>query len=216
MSTSAPSSFKDAGKNPTRTELIAPDEEKRALGDAVGTTATTYVASSANAQGINNLGLYIPKSIRMELEERARLEKEAAANRKKQQSNKQSSTSNKVYNAPTTGNGAGVVEYALQFVGNPYVYGGTSLTNGADCSGFVMSVYAAFGVSLPHSSSAMRSVGWSVDPADVQPGDIICYSGHVAIYIGNGAIVHASTRKTGIKVSDNWQYKTVLAVRRVI
>ena len=79
-----------------------------------------------------------------------------------------------------------------------------------------MAVYAAFGISLPHSSSALRNVGWAVDPAQVQPGDIICYSGHVAIYIGNGAIVHASNRREGIKITYNWQYKTVLAVRRVI
>jgi len=149
-------------------------------------------------------------------EEKARLEAETAARRQKEQSSQKAPTSNKVYNAPTTGNGVGVANYAVQFVGNPYVYGGTSLTNGADCSGFVMAVYAAFGISLPHSSSALRNVGWAVDPAQVQPGDIICYSGHVAIYIGNGAIVHASNRREGIKITYNWQYKTVLAVRRVI
>lgn len=123
--------------------------------------------------------------------------------------------SSKSYNPPSGGSGQSVVDYAVQFVGNPYVWGGESLTNGADCSGFVKSVYAAFGVSLPHSSSALRSVGYGVDPSQVQPGDIICYSGHVAIYIGNGAIVHASTRREGIKISYNWQYKTVLAVRRI-
>ncbi len=111
--------------------------------------------------------------------------------------------------------GVAVAEYALQFVGNPYVYGGTSLTEGADCSGFVMSVYANFGISLPHSSAADRTQGTAVDGlANAQPGDLICYSGHVAIYIGNGQIVHASTRKTGIIVS-NADYKKVLAVRRI-
>ena len=122
----------------------------------------------------------------------------------------------------TSGSGAGssVVSYALQFVGNPYVWGGTSLTNGADCSGFVQSVYAAFGVSLPRTSYAQMSAGYEVSYADAQPGDLICYGGHVAIYIGNGQIVHASNSAAypagGIKVSDNAAYRTILSVRRVI
>ena len=108
-----------------------------------------------------------------------------------------------------------MADYACQFVGNPYVWGGSSLTNGADCSGFVMSVYAHFGKSLPHSSSALRSVGYGVSVSDMQPGDIVCYSGHVAIYIGGGSIVHASSPSTGIKISGNVHYKTILAVRRI-
>ncbi len=112
--------------------------------------------------------------------------------------------------------GIAVAEYALQFVGNPYVYGGTSLTEGADCSGFVMSVYANFGVSLPHSSAADRNQGYAVDGGleNAQPGDLICYSGHVALYIGDGQIVHASTSKTGIIVSRA-DYKRILAIRRI-
>lgn len=111
--------------------------------------------------------------------------------------------------------GKSVADYAVQFVGNPYVYGGTSLTNGTDCSGFVMSVYSNFGVSLPHSSSAQRGRGYDVGGIEnAQPGDIVCYSGHVGIYIGNGQIVHASTAKTGIKIS-NANYRNILSVRRI-
>lgn len=120
-----------------------------------------------------------------------------------------------------SGTGAEVAEFALQYVGNPYVWAGTSLTHGADCSGFIMSVYANFGYSLPHSSFSMRSIGTGVDLANAQAGDIICYSGHVALYIGNGQIVHAKNSKYGI-VTDPVYYgwggtgPTVLAVRRII
>lgn len=123
------------------------------------------------------------------------------------------------YNPPASsgGNATGqqIASYACQFVGNPYVSGGTSLTNGADCSGFTYRVYSDFGYSIPRTSYAQRSAGKSVDYANAQPGDIICYSGHVAIYIGNGKIVHASTQKTGIKIS-NAQYREILSVRRIV
>lgn len=114
-----------------------------------------------------------------------------------------------------SGLGAEIANYALQFVGNPYVYGGTSLTNGADCSGFVLAVYAQYGVSLPHSATADRSMGTAVGSlAEAQPGDLVCYSGHVGIYIGNGQIVHASTPRTGIKISSA-TYKPIACIRRI-
>ena len=115
-----------------------------------------------------------------------------------------------------SGSGSSVVDYATQFVGNPYVWGGTSLTNGADCSGFVQSVYANFGVSLPRTSYEQQNAGTEVSYSDAQPGDLICYGGHVAIYMGNGQIVHASNSRDGIKVSNNAAYRTILSVRRLV
>ncbi len=112
--------------------------------------------------------------------------------------------------------GEDIVEFALQYVGNKYVYGGTSLTNGADCSGFVMRVYEAFGYQLPRSSYYQRSAGREVSAEEIQPGDIVCYSGHVAIYIGDGKIVHASNAKDGIKVSNDYRYRKVLSIRRIL
>lgn len=114
-----------------------------------------------------------------------------------------------------TSNGQAVVDYARQFLGNPYVYGGTSLTNGTDCSGFVMGVYAAFGVSLPRNSAAQRGAGYAVNLADIQPGDIVCYSGHVGIYAGNNTLIHASNERTGITLTSPVTYRKVLAVRRI-
>lgn len=112
--------------------------------------------------------------------------------------------------------GRQIADYALQFVGNPYVYGGTSLTNGADCSGFVMSVYAHFGISLPRTSGEQGQCGVNVGGlSNAVPGDLVSYSGHIGIYIGNGQIVHASSARTGIKVS-NASYRPILSVRRIV
>lgn len=158
-------------------------------------------------------------------EEEARLKREAEARAGRESSSSQSSSSKssskgevgkaKSYAPASGGTGADVANYACQFVGNPYVYGGTSLTNGADCSGFIMSVYKAFGVSLPHSSTAMRSVGYAVSASEMRPGDIICYDGHVALCIGSdGSIVHASTPSTGIKYGNAY-YKNIITVRRI-
>lgn len=115
----------------------------------------------------------------------------------------------------TNVSGQTVVDYAMQFIGNPYVWGGTSLTNGCDCSGFVMSVFGHFGISLPHSSYALRSCGQAVSYSNAQPGDLICYSGHVAIYIGGGRIVGAQSSAVGI-ATQTATYRTILAVRRVL
>ena len=138
-------------------------------------------------------------------EEAARLAEEAA----------KAEEEAKAAEAETVGNGQAVVDYAMQFVGNPYVWGGTSLTNGADCSGFVQSVYANFGVSMLRTSSAMRSAGTEVSYSEAVPGDVICYEGHVGIYIGNGQIVNAIDEAHGIGVSSA-TYTNIITVRRLL
>lgn len=149
-----------------------------------------------------------------EEEARRKSERSSSSSSSSSSSGSSSQSSSKSYTPPTGSDGASVANFALQFVGNPYRYGGTSLTNGTDCSGFVMSVYSNFGVGLPHSSSSLRSVGYGVGASDMQAGDIVCYSGHVGICIGGGQIVHASNRRDGIKVSSAY-YRNILAVRRI-
>lgn len=110
--------------------------------------------------------------------------------------------------------GRNVADYALRFVGNPYVYGGTSLTGGTDCSGYTQSVYRHFGVSIPRTSGEQAGFGREIPYEEMEPGDLVCYSGHVAMYIGGGRIVHASSRKEGIKVSNDPAYRTIVSIRR--
>lgn len=130
--------------------------------------------------------------------------------------NTQSAQSSQASVPTASGMGQSIADYALLFVGNPYIYGGTSLTNGADCSGFVMSVYKHFGINLPRTSGEQGKCGTNVGGlANAVPGDLVSYSGHIGIYIGNGQIVHASSAKTGIKVS-NANYRTILSVRRIV
>lgn len=149
--------------------------------------------------------------------EASRAQRQAEAQEQKSEANQVTIDAARTTAASSAGSemGKAVINYATQFVGNPYVYGGSSLTNGTDCSGFVMSVYSNFGVSLPHSSSALRSKGYDVGGLEnAQPGDIVCYSGHVGLYVGNGQIVHASTSRTGIIVSSA-TYRNILTVRRI-
>ena len=120
-----------------------------------------------------------------------------------------------ITNATGSALGKEIATYAIRFVGNPYVAGGTSLTNGADCSGFTYAVYKDYGYKLPRTSTEQRSAGRGVEYSQAEPGDLICYAGHVGIYIGGGKIVHASSAKTGIKISYA-TYKPILAVRRIV
>lgn len=153
---------------------------------------------------------------KLEAEEARKAAEEAAKNNKESLgggSSSSSSSGNSSVNVSGSGLGAQIASYALKFVGNPYVSGGTSLTNGADCSGFTWAVHRAFGISIPRISRDQAKSGKSVSISNVQAGDIIYYGDHVGIYIGNGQIVHASTKATGIKIS-NYTYRPPLCVRR--
>lgn len=146
----------------------------------------------------------------------SKLQKEEKEKAQKVNSSNGSSTSSAAGTAPTvsgSGTGAEIASYAVQFVGNPYVPGGTSLTNGADCSGFTYSVFKHFGITLPRRSTEQAAGGKEVSIGNIQAGDIIYYGNHVGIYIGNGKVVHASGVKTGIKISS-YTYRTPITIRR--
>lgn len=128
---------------------------------------------------------------------------------------KDTGCSSTIDNASGSDLGKKVAKYGCQFIGNPYVMGGTSLTTGADCSGFTYRIYKDFGYNLPRTSYEQRSAGKGITYDQAQPGDLICYDGHVALYIGGGKIVHASSAKTGIKIGTA-TYRKILAVRRII
>ena len=212
------------GLVPIGDELIVTEEVgdwvKVDIEEGFGYVSIDYVDLSTEFVKAESKAEEEARLAREEAERKAAQEAARKAAAKKNSSSSSSGSSNNIQ-PPVISSGSGsemgvaVANFACQFVGNPYVYGGTSLTNGADCSGFVMSVYNNFGVSLPHSSAADRSVGASVDGlANAQPGDIVCYSGHVGIYVGDGKIVHASTSRTGIIIS-NANYRSVLSVRRI-
>ncbi|MBE5857948.1 MAG: hypothetical protein E7296_10350 [Lachnospiraceae bacterium] len=154
------------------------------------------------------------KISQLQEEERKRLAAEAAK-KAAASGNVGQTTATIITNATGSELGKQIATYACQFVGNPYVHGGTSLTQGADCSGFTYRVYADFGYSIPRSSSAQTTCGTGVDYANAQPGDIICMPGHVGIYIGNGQMVHASTPSGGIKIGT-CTFKPVIGVRRIV
>lgn len=151
------------------------------------------------------------------LEEEARKAAEEAARRNNAQKVQGTATVNKEEIMAAKGSDIGkqIAIYACGFVGNPYVWGGTSLTNGTDCSGFTQAVYKAYGYNIPRTSYSQRSAGKEVSYADAQPGDLICYAGHVAMYIGNGKIVHAKSTATGIRI-DYATYKQIICVRRIV
>lgn len=189
-------------------ERIAAEEEARRQAEAAAAAAAAVAAAEeAEAEGTIEEGAETEETYEEDTYSEEEYSEESSSADYESVSTGSSSGS---------GSGSAVVDFATQFVGNPYVWGGTSLTNGADCSGFVQSVYANFGVSLPRTSYEQQNAGTEVSYADAQPGDLICYGGHVAIYMGNGQIVHASNSTDGIKISDNAAYRTILSVRRLV
>lgn len=206
------------------------EEEKVAMEDAMAELESVSAEYQTQINHAKQQALVYKQQIKQQNAQIAKLEEEArkkAAEEaaKKAAANKTTTTSkpqgaatvnkDEILAANGSSKGKEIAIYACGFVGNPYVAGGTSLTNGADCSGFTQAVYKAFGYSIPRTSTQQRNAGVAVSYAEAQPGDLVCYAGHVGMYIGNGKIVHASSAKTGIKISYA-TYREILAVRRII
>lgn len=187
-------------------------------GDVTGYVKTEYILTGAEAQ------MYAENLV-TEAQQEGKEEAEAftyAVSRKSEEAQMTQEVQGNVQQTETTevsaqpaSNGQVIVDYACQFIGNPYVWGGTSLTDGADCSGFVQSVFAHFGISLPRTTYDQINAGVEVNYDQAMPGDLICYDGHIGIYIGNGQIVNAQNPEQGIGISPA-TYTTILSVRRIV
>ena len=187
-------------------------------GDVAGYVKTEYILTGAEAQTY-------AENLVTEAQQEGKEEAEAftyAVSRKSEEAQMTQEVQENVQQTETTevsaqpaSNGQAIVDYACQFIGNPYVWGGTSLTDGADCSGFVQSVFAHFGISLPRTTYDQINAGVEVSYDQAMPGDLICYDGHIGIYIGNGQIVNAQNPEQGIGISPA-TYTTILSVRRIV
>lgn len=206
-----------------REQLVADREEMQAQKDELDVMMARLERESADYEvAIAKARSEAAKAKKLLQEDQQRLKQLQAAQRAAAAANATyaaTSYTSTIDNAAGSDLGKQVAKFACQYIGNPYVYGGTSLTAGADCSGFTYRVYSEFGYQLPRTSTQQRSAGAEVSYSDAQPGDLICYEGHVAMYIGGGLIVHASNSKPypsgGIKVSQA-QYRTILSVRRIV
>ena len=187
-------------------------------GDVTGYVKTEYILTGAEAQTY-------AENLVTEAQQEGKEEAEAftyAVSRKSEEAQMTQEVQGNVQQTETTevsaqpaSNGQAIVDYACQFIGNPYVWGGTSLTDGADCSGFVQSVFAHFGISLPRTTYDQINAGVEVSYDQAMPGDLICYDGHIGIYIGNGQIVNAQNPEQGLGISPA-TYTTILSVRRIV
>lgn len=185
-------------------------------GDVTGYVKTEYILTGAEAQTYaENLVTEAQQEGKEEAFTYAvsRKSEEAQMTQEVQENVQQTETTE--VSAQPASNGQAIVDYACQFIGNPYVWGGTSLTAGADCSGFVQSVFAHFGISLPRTTYDQIYAGVEVSYDQAMPGDLICYDGHIGIYIGNGQIVNAQNPEQGIGISPA-TYTTILSVRRIV